>query len=72
MYTVNVKIFVPHKYLPFSHTKKLVRIYQHVKIMLLHCLLLPKYAVRESYNPKMVALHEYLHAQKYPRFTVSP
>ena len=48
---VNVENFALHKYLRFSRTTKLGRIYQHAKIILIHCLLLPKFAVRERYNP---------------------
>ena len=48
---------------------KLARIYQHVKIILRHCLLFPNFAVPERYNPryvKMVALYKNLHTQNYP------
>ena len=68
--TVNTKIFMLHQHSCFLRSKKLAGICQHAKIKLIHCLLLPKFAVLESYNPydnyvKLVALHEQLHMRKY-------
>ena len=37
----------------FTHQE--AGIYQHAKIMLVHCLFLPKFAMRKSYNPNIEA-----------------
>ena len=48
-----MEIFMLHSYSHFLRTKKLAQIYQQEKVMLICCLLLPKYAVGENYNPCM-------------------
>ena len=65
----NVEIFALHYICAFLRSKKLAQIYQHAKIKLIHCLLLPKFAVHESYKPHICqngTISQTFTPEKYP------